>query len=264
MPGPPRPASLAAARACAGDGPRPRPGRSPSRRATRSADSTSIRHHHGSARKPSPMPSTRARTVVCRTKSVIPCRSASSRKPLRGSAVNCARRRRPARRREQPGAQAEVLEHSVSGHQPQVGLVGGQRRELAAPFLGRGLVIAVQQDCVTGGAPAGQPLDGVRVTVEPIATLQPRGHQQRHRHRPDVHLCAELVDIVQCAFTDPGDRDDQLPRHTTILTMSDVQMVTYTRTTNVDQALRPANSAAQPRSQRLSPAHRAPSGDEID
>ena len=36
----------------------------PSRRAVRSADSTSVRHHHGSLKNPSPMPSTLARTVV--------------------------------------------------------------------------------------------------------------------------------------------------------------------------------------------------------
>ena len=91
----------------------------PARRAVRSADMTSVRHHHGSDRKPSPMPSTRARTVVLRARSVMPLRPATSRKPLRGSAstVPCETVQ-PGRRRagcEDPGARAPGRRPSAAG-----------------------------------------------------------------------------------------------------------------------------------------------------
>ncbi len=179
----------------------------------RSADSTSVRHHHGSERKPSPMPSTRARMVVLRTRSVIPLRPATSAKAVAWQRFHRALRHRPAGRREEPGAQAEVLEHPVGAHQPQVRLMRRQRRELAAPLLGRGLVEAVQNDGVAAGPPRRQPLDGRRVLVESVAALQPWCDKKRRRHRSRVQLFAERGDVGQRLLTDAGDRDDQLSSH---------------------------------------------------
>src|SRR6201999_4629247 len=98
--------------------------------------------------------------------------------------------------------------------------------------------------------------DGDWIVIQPVTAFQPRGNQQGHRYRTVVHFLAELGDVVQRALANPGDRDDQLPRHITILTMSGVQMVTYTRTASVSSTRRPANSVAQPRPPRSPQAHR--------
>lgn len=71
-----------------------------------------------------------------------------------------------------------MFEDAIGAEQPQVGLVRGQRGELTAAFLRRGLVVTVQHHGVTGRTPRGEPLDGLGIALEPVATLEPRRHQQ--------------------------------------------------------------------------------------
>ena len=202
----------------------------PARRAVRSADITSVRHHHGSERNPSPMPSTRARTVVLRARSVIPLNPANNRNPLRGSTSTGSLRHRPARGGEEAGAEPEMLEHPVGTHQPKVRLVCGQRGELAASFLRRGFVEAVQDDGVAPVSPRRQPLHRRRVVVESVAALQPWCDEKRRRYRSLFELCTERRDVGQRLLSDAGDRDDQLSNHTRIVATPGVATVSNTLT----------------------------------
>lgn len=142
------------------------------------------------------MPSTRARTVVSRTRSVIPWRSASSRNPLAGNAVRT------------PG-------------------------DTAAPPLGGRFVVAMQYQSVAGGPATGQPVDGAWVAVEPVVIAHTRSHQQRYRHRAGVHFRAERVDIGQGALTYPRDRHEQFSRHACSLPIPGFRTVKDTRTAGV-------------------------------
>ena len=169
-----------------------------------------------------------------------------------------ARGHHPARCREQPSAQTEVLEHPVGGHQPQVGLVRAKDGEFAAPLLGGRVVVAVQHEGVAAGPPGGQPFDRARVAVEPVVTTQPGSHQQRHRHVAGIHLRAERLDVGQGAFAYPRDRDDQFSSHTRSLTIPGVGMVKDTQTAGVYPA--PARmQARRPREGPMpEPVDRAP------
>ena len=155
----------------------------------------------------------------------MPFRSGQQSKSVARQGRYRALRYRPAGRGEQPGAQTQVLEDAVGGHQPQIGLVRRQCRELAAPLLGRRLVEAVQHDGVAAFAPVGEPFDGRRVRVEPVAALDPGCHQKRGGHVALVELLAERVDVGQCAVADPGNRDDQLSSHVFIVATSGVPTV---------------------------------------
>ena len=75
-----------------------------------------------------------------------------------------------------------MFEHPVCAHQPQIGLVRGQRRELSAPLFGRRLVETVQDDGIAAGPPRFQPSDGRTILVESVATLKPRCDEERGRH----------------------------------------------------------------------------------
>ena len=240
--------------ACAGAAPQRATRTMPARRAVRSADSTSVRHHHGSVRKPSPMPSTRARTVVLRTRSVIPLSPASRRKPLRGNAstVPCET--------VQPGA-ANSRVRSPRCSSTRSAPISRRLASCAGSVANsprRFLVAASSKPCRTMAsprvAPRRQPFDGRRVLVEPVAALEPRRHEERGPAPPRASSCvAERVDVGQRAVTDPGDRDDQLSSHAGIVATSGVATVSDTLTAVVYSAIAagPPRWPRSPRARRV-------------
>ena len=113
----------------------------------------------GSLRKPSPMPSTRARSGVFRTRSVMSLKAASRRKPLRGNAGTV-----PCETVHPGAANSRVRRPNVPSPGLRPSAAGSPRAQaksrITATLLGRGLVEAVQHDGVTVLAPSGQPFHG--------------------------------------------------------------------------------------------------------
>ena len=148
----------------------------PPRRAVRSADSTSVRHHHGSVRNPSPMPSTRPRD--CDGDQIGDAGNpASSRKPLRGKPSRCPRTPSSRARRTAGcagrGVRGRGRRPSAAGW-PRGRAVWRTRRGA----LGGGLVVAVQHDRVAAGSRGRSASRRCRVALQPVAALEPGRDQQ--------------------------------------------------------------------------------------
>ncbi len=149
------------------------------------------------------MPSTRVADGGVPDQVGDPVQISQQSKAVARQSLDDARRNHPARCREQPGTEPEVLEHPVGGHQSQVGLVCTQHCELATPLLGGRVVVAVQHDGIATSTPVGQPFDGARIAVESVVAAEPGSHQQRHRHFAGIHLRAERLDVGQGALAYP-------------------------------------------------------------
>ena len=167
----------AAGRACATAGRRPPPARCPrgapcAPRTAPASGTTTAR-----LRNPSPMPSTRPRAVEPVTRSVMPCKSARSRKPLRGNAATVpddtvqpgaanSRVRRPTCSRTRSAPISRRLASCA-------GSVANSPRRL--------LVAASSKPCSTTASPAGaavaQPVDGAGIVLQPVAVLEPGRHR---------------------------------------------------------------------------------------
>ena len=201
----------------------------PARRAVRSADSTSVRHHHGSDRKPSPMPSTRARTVVLRDQVGDSAQPGQEPEPVARQGINGALRHRPAWGGEEPGAQdrgARAPDRRPSAADSPRARAASRTRRVASWLRPRRSRAERWRRRGCAARQAIPTVDGI--PVEPVAALQPRRDEERGRYRPLFQLCAERLDVGQRLLTDAGDRDDQLSSHTHIVATPGVATVSDT------------------------------------
>ena len=167
----------------------------------------------------------------------------------------------PTRRRENPCTQASLLHDAVGGHQSKSGFVPWQSRELRATTLGRGLVVAVQDDCIALIPTPPQPVLRALVLRQAIFVLEPRRDEKRERNAPLVQLTGELRRVLASVVLDSAHRHDQCSRHATSLAHqgergSTAELIASKR--------RWFPSAGSCRSQRGPRAHPVPYADGID
>ena len=168
----------------------------------------------------------------------MPLSPASSRKPLRGNAVTV-----PCET-VQPGA-ANSRVRSPRCSSTRSAAISRRFASCAGNVANsprRFLVAASSKPCSTTASPASRRAASHSTVgaspIKPVTALDPRRHQERHRHVAPFELRAEHVDIGQCAVADPGDRDDQLSSHMCSVATSDVRTVADTLTAAVFQLSR--------------------------